>query len=284
VNGRIVSRAEAAVSAFDRGFLYGDGFFETTRVWSSVPVFLDRHLDRLCASCAGTGFGAPLDVEAIRNAVARLVESNAVTDGYLRVTVSRGVHSGRLDELAAANPTVTVEVRAMQLPPLEAAPPLILMRSPYRRDEHSPLVRHKSLSYQTNVLALAAAHRAGADEVFFLNCAGNLTEGAVSNLFFVSRGRVFTPDVSCGLLPGIARQVVLELCGALGIPAQVGVFREGDLREAEAAFCTNSLRGVMPVRGFVDRPERAVQVHEVTARLQAEYAGAVRLACGTGNA
>ncbi len=114
----------------------------------------------------------------------------------------------------------------MELPPLDGPAPVSIVRSAYRRDEHSPIVRHKSLSYQLNVLALAEGRAAGADEVYFLNGAGELAEGAFTNLFFVRGGMVRTPDVACGLLPGVTREVVLEVCAEEGIAAEAGRYAE----------------------------------------------------------
>jgi len=279
LNSRLVPREDARISPFDRGFLYGDGFFETTRIVSGRALFLDRHLTRLAGSCRETGFDRDLECARLADDVHRLVAANAVSEGYLRITVSRGIHGGRLAELAATAPTVFVEARAMALPPLACPPPLVLARSSYARDERNPLVRHKSLSYQLNALALAEGRRSGADEVYLLNSAGHLAEGAVTNLFLVQRGVVLTPDVSCGLLPGITRQAVLDLCGKLGVDVQLGTFPEADLAAAEEVFCTNSLRGVVGVRRVVAEGVRDLVGGPVTARIQAGYAQAAHEAC-----
>jgi len=272
LNGRMVERDEARVSPFDRGLLYGDGFFETTRVFAGKPVLLERHLDRLASSCRETGFGDAFGTDELGAGILWLIEANRVEDGYLRMTVSRGLHGGKLDELRTDAPTVFAEARPMHLPPPGGPPPFVLARSPYRRNEHSAVVRHKSLSYQGNVLALAEGRQRGADEVFFLNSRGHLTECAITNLFFVAGGVVCTPDVGCGLLPGITRQVVLEICEDRGLPAEVGVYEERDLRAADEVFCTNSLRGVVAVEKILDYPGRRPGVHDVTARLQRAYA------------
>lgn len=282
LNGRLLPRQEAAIAPFDRGFLYGDGFFETTRILHGVPVFLDRHLERLASSCRETGFGLETDAARLAAGIRELIEANAVRDGYLRITVSRGPYAGKLTELRTDEPTVFAEARPMELPPLDAPPSLVLARSPYRRNEHSPIVRHKSISYQLNVLALAEGRRRGADEVFFLNSQGRLTEGAITNLFLVRDGVVLTPDVSCGLLPGITRQVVMELCGAEGLPIEVGAYAEDDLAAADEVFCTNSLRGIMAVSKLLDCPEHVLGAHGVTQRLQRAYAGLVERTCGSG--
>jgi branched-subunit amino acid aminotransferase/4-amino-4-deoxychorismate lyase len=137
------------------------------------------------------------------------------------------------------------------------------------------------VSYQLNVLALAEGRSRGADEVFFLNSQGRLAEGAITNLFLVSGGVVQTPDVSCGLLPGITRLAVLELCRDEGVPAAVGVYGEDALAAAAEVFCTNSLRGVMAVSSILEWPDKPLTDRPVTARLQAAYARLVRRLCGS---
>jgi branched-subunit amino acid aminotransferase/4-amino-4-deoxychorismate lyase len=280
LNGQIIPRGRARIEPFDRGFLYGDGFFETTRVYRGRAVFLDRHLERLSSSCRATGFGPGPDVKKLRAGIKRLIRANGIRDGYLRVTVSRGLHRGTLTDLGASEPTVFVEARAMKLPPLDAPSPLTLARSPHRRNEGSPLVRHKSLSYQLNVLALAEGRRRGADEVYFLNSRGRLTEGAVSSLFWVSGGVVRTADVACGLLPGITRQVVLDLCAEHGVRVDVGEFAEEELTAADEVFCTNSLRGIMAVQKLLEAPEKELASFGFVSRLQNTYAAHVARACG----
>ena len=275
LNGSTLRRSEAKISPMDRGFLYGDGFFETVRIVRGGPFLFDRHLDRMNRSCRQTGWGGGVDPGEIARAVAELVDRNGISDGYLRITASRGLHEGSLTALEASGPTVFIEVRHMELPPLEEPPPFILARSPYRRDETSPLVRHKALSYQGNLLALAEGRGRGADEVFILNSLGNLTEGAITNLFLVRDGKVLTPDVGCGLLPGITREIVMELCAEHGIPLELGRYFEEDLAVSDEVFCTNSLRGVVGVKAILEYPAKQFAERPITRLLQRSYAGRV---------
>jgi len=280
LNGEIVRRAEASVSPFDRGFLYGDGFFETLRAFGGAAFLLREHIDRLNASCRETGWRWCLDAGEAADAVSGLLARNGMADAYLRITVSRGSASVPLTELQCAEPTVLIEVRDVPLPPLDAPPNIALAGSPYRRNERSPVVRHKSLSYQFNLMALAEGRGRGADEVFFLNPSGCLTEGAISNLFFVRDGALYTPAVECGLLPGVTRAAVIDLARNDGLEVSCGRYFEDDLRRAEEIFCTNSLRGIMGVERIVDYPELGSCPGPTTARLQALYAEQVRRACG----
>ncbi len=271
LNGTLVGRDRARVSALDRGFLYGDGFFETMRVLSGRSLFIERHLARLAGACRDGGFGTWPGAADLAARCDELIGANDVTDGYLRLTVSRGALAGSLADLQAEEPTVLVCARPMELPGPGALPEVVLARSGYRVNEHSPTVGYKSLSYQANVLALSEARREGADEVYFLNGAGRLAECATSNLFFVRDGCVCTPADDCGLLPGIARSLALEICSAVGIPFRLGRFDEDDVAFADEVFCTNSLRGVMAVRAFAHWPERRLGERPVTVRLNRAY-------------
>ena len=278
LNGRMLLKQQARVSPLDRGFLYGDGFFETMRVFGGVPFLIHEHLLRLRASCEETGWGAPPSIAELQKAAAALIEESKLTDCYLRVTVSRGKGYRELTRLEADEPLVLIEARRAPLPALDSLPEVVLARSPYRRNEHSPVVRHKSLSYQFNLLSLAEGRRAGADEVYFLNSRGLLTEGATTNLFFVRQGKVFTPDVLCGLLPGITRKAVIQVCDAEHIPLEIGEYAEDSLKEADEVFCTNSLKGVMAVNRILNWPEKRLS-KDLTTCIQAWYAERVREHC-----
>ena len=279
LNGSLVARADARVSPFDRGFLYGDGLFETARIVAGLPFRLGKHLERLNASAAALGWGSAPVEEGLATAVAELIERNGVEDGYLRVTATRGEHRGKLTELAAPEPTLLVEARAMDLPPLEQPPEWVLAPSPVRVHAAWPTVRHKTTSYQGYLLALAEGRARGADEVYLANEEGHLTEGAITNLFFVRDDTVCTPDEGCGLLPGVTRATVLEICEERGLAAETGRYRPEELRTAREVFCTNSLRGVVRVRKLVGEPEVRYSGHHVTRELQAAYADLARREC-----
>ena len=282
LGGEVLPADAARIAPADRGFLYGDGLFETMRVVNGVPFLLDRHLRRLCDSCRDLHFGDCIEPGALADGAGRLIRANGVGDGRLRITVSRGGGVTGLEARPAAPPTVFMQAHAMDLPPLDGSPPVTLAVSPYRINERSPVVRHKSLSYLANLMALTEARRRGADQVIFLNSQGRLAEGAISNLFLVHAGVVLTPEVSCGLLPGITREVVLELCGQVNIPAREGAWGLEALDAADEVFCTNSLRGIVPVSRILDRPGPELSDHTVTGRLQRLYAELVRCDCAPG--
>ncbi len=251
LNGEIVSAGEARISPLDRGFLLGDGFFETTRVMHGTPFRFEDHIERLERACEVTGWEWSPDGEKLRRAARKLMERNKVASGYMRLTVSRGLHDRGLTALKADCPTVLLDIRPEDLAPLEETAPIKLAPATFARNETSPVQSLKSTSYQENVLALAHGREKDADEVFFVNTEGNLAEGAISNIFLVEDGKIVTPGVDQGLLAGIGRKVVLEVCREHDIPVSEGAVARERLYEADEIFCTNSLRGVMPVQRVV---------------------------------
>ncbi len=167
---------------------------------------------------------------------------------------------------------VTIWVR-----PLSAYPPglykegMSAVLAEARRNEHSPLSNLKTLNYLDNLLARAEAQRAGADEAIFLNTSAQLAEASASNLFIVADGRVLTPPIEAGILPGITRACVLELCGAEGISIQEAPLEANQLPAAEEAFLTNSLMEIMPLTSFAGKTIGSGQPREITRQLQQAY-------------
>lgn len=274
LSGEFTPRTQAHIPAFDRGFLYGDGFFETTRISDGAAMHLGLHLERLCESCRKTGWQWTPPQNVLTTATAELIKKNSIETGYLRITVSRGLHRGGLSSLEAVSPSVLIEARKMVLPPLDCVPALKMIRSDYRRNEHSPTVQFKTLSYQDNILALAEARERGAKEVYFLNMAGHVAEGAISNIFWTRNDRIFTPEKGCGLLPGITRGIIMNIAEEESITCLPGKYDESDLLAADEVFCTNSLKGVTPV-GEIQAGESIVKWNKwpLTRHLAMKYAG-----------
>jgi len=186
-------------------------------------------------------------------------------------TVTRGV-GGSPSELDASTPSVTIWVR-----PFSGYPPELYQKgmsavlAQARRNEHSLLSTLKTLNYLDNLLARAAAQRAGAGEAIFLNTSGQLAEAAASNLFMVADGCVVTPPIEAGILPGITRACVLELCRAEGISIQEQPLELHQLREAAEAFLTGSIMEIMPLTSFAGKAIGSGQPGDITRQLQQVY-------------
>lgn len=249
VNGRFVPESEARVSIFDRGFLYGDGCFETMRVYSGRMFRAAEHLERLFAGLRALGIEPLLSPEEFRAACRALIRYNAVGDGVARIYQTRD------------SVTVTVQPRAFAPRSLEA----IVSRVRLDRQWSA----HKTANRLPYILAQREAAGQEADEAVLLNAAGHVVEFTASNLFVVRDGGLWTPPLDDGPLPGITRRAVLSLAGELRIPAEERSFGPEGLEDADEVFATNSLIEIAPVSSWGrDR--------KVTERLQRAYRDLVR--------
>lgn len=234
-----------AVSPADRGLCHGLGLFETLLSVDGCPRALDLHLARLREGARLLRWDESwMTEEAVGEAIHGLLVRRQLTTGRARVRVAVGAGSGELRMLeqgSDARRWITAEVAA--------APPgsITLATAPFPRDGASPLAGIKCASYAANLLALDYARRGGADEALMLDHRGHLSEAATANVFVVESGRVLTPPLSAGCLPGTMRARVLAKCGELGIPAaEVDLTRERALAAGEM-FLTSATRGVVPV-------------------------------------
>jgi aminodeoxychorismate lyase len=246
LNGALVNANDARISIFDRGFLYGDGLFETIRIQQNRPFRWDQHFLRLMRGLRLLDIRLPYEESSIRAHVDKLISTNGCTDGVLRLTISRGVSRRGLSPRGAENPTV-----AMSLHPApdrtKPGAELRLATSPYRIAANDPLATIKSASKLIYVLARQAADASGADDALVLNHRGEVAETTSSNLFWVKGDGVFTAGSDVGILPGVARAIVLELAPRLGFEVHQVTSQVGSLWEADSIFATNVVRGVVEV-------------------------------------
>jgi branched-chain amino acid aminotransferase group I len=272
LNGRFVERGEAAAPALDRGLLYGYGLFETMRSHGGRVFRLEEHYRRLCEGAVVLELPPALTLDDLRAAIDTLLERNGLTDAYLRLTVTAGPSP---DE-GGASPSVLLVAR-----PLSGYPPALYRRGmaavtgSTRRNEASPLSRVKSLNYLDNLLAREEARRKGADEAILLNTRGLVAEGSASNLFLVGSGRLLTPSLDSGALPGITRATVIELAREAGIACAEGGVATEALVQAAEAFLTNSIMGVMPLTRLDGRPIGSGRPGPVTGAIRRLYARTV---------
>ena len=246
-DGRLVEEAEALLPATSQGWLWGRGLFETIAVRSGLPLALSRHLDRLRGGAVRLGLELP-DDDSLRGAVQAVLTDCPPELHRLRITLSGGEGPGLMLSPGPGH----LLIRRERVDPALSAGPAHLLTVPWRRNEFSPLCGIKSTSYAENPVALAWARDRDATEALFLNTAGDLCEGAVSNLFIVTKGIVFTPSLSSGCLPGITRSLILELCSQLRIPWQEKALDPSLLTKGDGIFLTNSLHGIQPV-AFCDQ-------------------------------
>ncbi|MDY6854561.1 MAG: branched-chain-amino-acid transaminase [Thermodesulfobacteriota bacterium] len=248
LNGDFVPEEQAKISVLDRGFLYGDGLFETMRAYSGHVFMLDDHLSRLYGSIDELGIPLKKNKESMKTAIDRLMEINHLFDAYIRVTVSRGKHSGILTFNDDFNPTVVIMAKALSLYPLESyIEGVRVIVSEVRQNSFSPLSVYKSLSYFNNILAKEEARTKGAFEAILLNSEGQIAEGATSSVFIVKSKRIFTPPVTSHILPGITRKTVLDMSAQLGCEIKEKGITKETFFTSDEVFLTNSIMEIVPV-------------------------------------
>jgi len=248
INERQARESEAVVSIFDRGFLYGDGIFETLRVYDGKVFRMAQHLERMFTNFARLKIPSPQTAEQISANVERLVRDNGVKDGFIRIIATRGVSDFGLGTKSARDPIVVIY--AQNYPPPKAeryAKGWNVIISKERANAQSAMEVTKTISRVHHVLAKMEAEEAGADDAVMINTDGFLAEGTASNLFIVKGGTVRTAPVSTGLLPGITRATVREVCDLLDVPFEEKQLRPEDLFSAEEAFLSSTMVELMPV-------------------------------------
>jgi branched-chain amino acid aminotransferase len=258
LNDRFVREEEALVSVFDHGFLYGDGVYETIRSYGNHIFMRDQHLARLQRSADAIGLMIPERnwSSLLHEAMARNGVGNDRTDAYIRITISRGRGSIGLDPALCPLPTVVIMTQALKGPPADRyRTGVSLVVAKTRRNLPSALdPQIKATNFLNNIQAKREAIAAGAFDSVLLNWEGHLTECTVSNLFFVQSGRLCTPALSCGILDGITRGVVLTLAREAHLPVDEGQFTVDALVAADECFLSNTTMEVMPVTRLNDCP------------------------------
>lgn len=252
--------------------LYGDGLFETLRLYSGKLFRLEAHRKRLCKAAAALRIPLPGHLENLSALIEDVCKANNRLEGAVRVTLTRGITRSGLDPSPDQMPTLQITTAPLR-EGLER--PIHLVSVRIRRDETSPLSQIKSLNYLPNILARFEVKDHKADEGLLLNTGGYIAEGTISNVFWIKDEVLYTPSPDCGILSGIAREVVIESAEALGIPVIEGKFSLSALEDTQSIFMTNSLIEMAPVIMFNDRPYRSDTTPMIT-QLQEAYQQAVR--------
>jgi len=273
VNGRFVSKEDATVSVFDHGFLYGDGVFEGIRVYHGRIFKLDAHVNRLFESAYTLGIQIPLSRQEMTQAIVETVRRTGLRDAYIRPVVSRGTGDLGIDPRKCPRPSVIIIVDSIQLYPDEAYRKGLRMITTSTRQRPVDVLnpRIKTCNYLNNILARMEVNLVGVDEGLMLTTQGYVAECTADNIFIVKAGRVLTPPPYLGILQGVTRQTVLDLCGQLGLPAVEQILTLHDMYGADEAFLTGTGAELGPVVELDGRKIGTARPGPVTLRILAAF-------------
>ena len=248
LNGQFLPEAQAVVPASDRGFLLGDGLFETMRVAGGRPFRLPQHLERLAHGADFLKIKLPFTPDELKGFAGQLVEQNKMPDAILRLTVTRGPGGRGYAPGGDSKPTVVMTLHPLPPPPNPAG--WNLVTSSFRIPAGDPLAAFKTTSKILHVMARAEAAKQGADEALLLNTNGEVAETASGNLFWVQDNIICTVPTGHGVLPGVTRAAVLEICQALGLQTGERAIKPAALNNSGGIFITQSVFGIVPVVMF----------------------------------
>jgi branched-chain amino acid aminotransferase len=250
VNGKLVPKGQAMVSVYDHGFLYGDGVFEGIRVYRGRIFKCRQHIERLWKCAAGIRMTIPISQEEMVQIMRDCIKANGLSDGYIRLVVSRGFGTLGLDPRKCPRPGIVCIADEIQLFPqdlYQKGMRVVVAHRPVNPTECLD-PRIKSLNYLNHIMAKTEGIDFGCHEVIRLNMQGDVAEGSGDNLFMIKDGVVYTPPSDVGILEGITRGFVMStLCPALGLKCVEKRFKLDELLAADEVFLTGSAAEIISV-------------------------------------
>jgi branched-chain amino acid aminotransferase len=284
IDVRVLDSADARVSVFDRGFLYGDSVFEVYRTYGGVPFAEKPHLDRLGRSAERLMIPLPVSLDVLATEVRATLDAAGEGEWYVRVVITRGTGPLTYDPSTATSPMRVIIVAPLTLPPAEhyERGVAVALLNASRPTDDARAAGAKASNYLANLLAVHEAKQKGAQEALVLGKGGQILEGASSNIFIVKDGRARTPEPQPGILVGITRATVLQAAEAEGIAVDEAEIRPEDLFEADEAFITSSIREVMPVVSAEGHTIGSGAPGTITKRLHRAYLHLVEENTGAG--
>ena len=249
LDGQLVEKADAKISVFDHGLLYGDGIFEGIRIYDHNIFRLEEHLERFEFSAKALMLDLPWTRQEISDAVCETCRANGLKDGYIRLIATRGQGDLGLSPWSCPNPSLIVIADTIALyPPEHYEKGLKIVTVPTRRMNPaalSPAI--KSLNYLNNIMAKMEARQFGALEAIMLNDQGLVAECTGDNVFIVHRGEILTPSAQQGALKGITRDSIFDIAKGLGLKIAEHELTRYDIWNAEECFLTGTGAEVIPV-------------------------------------
>jgi branched-chain amino acid aminotransferase len=249
INGKLFDKADAKISVYDHGLLYGDGVFEGIRVYAGKVFRLREHVERLYESARHIQLEIALTKEKMAEAITGTVKANAKENGYIRAVVTRGAGSLGLDPRKTTDPQVIIIVDDISMYPPEMYENgmEIITASTIRNHSNALNPRIKSLNYLNNIMAKIEAIQGGCFEALMLNPQGEVAECTGDNIFLVKNGVLKTPPTDAGILEGVTRNAVIELARAAKIPVQETALTRHDVYAADECFLTGTAAEVIPI-------------------------------------
>lgn len=266
-NGEYLNDEDVKISPFDHGFLYGLGVFETFRIYEGHPFLLFDHLDRLRQSLIELNIEWNMSNEEIRDILTRLIEINNVKNAYIRLNVSAGDGEIGLYTGIYQKPNTIIFIKPMPLSNITEKEGVILRT---RRNSPEGKERLKSHHYLNNIIGKKEIGSSPSLEGIFLTKEGFISEGIVSNIFFIKSGKMYTPHIDTGILNGITRQFVLHWANINGIMYEEGFYTEAELLESDDIFITNSIQELIPITA-IDQQVYTLQDDSLIYKLQKDY-------------
>lgn len=287
LNGKFIKESSAKISVFDAGIFYGWALFETVRAYNGKVFRLEQHLDRLFKSSRILKINikyTPLEISSsqkkkakfltgytkkhIEKAINTLIKKNRIKNGYVRITITRGKIEGQLNLKQRQAPNLFIV--AKKLKPF-AKKAITTQIASFRRNENSLISKIKSANHLENILAKMDAKKNGFDEAIMLNLKGYVAEGATSNIFLVKNGYLLTPSLDSGILPGITRQVIIEIAKKEGIRVKEKKIKLNELLSAHEVFLTNSISEILPVIKINTKKIGTGKIGSLTKKLTCLY-------------
>lgn len=257
LDGELIEKADAKISVFDHGLLYGDGVFEGLRLYSGSIFELDAHLRRLYESARVIRLEIPMTSEQLKDAIRETVDANTISDGYIRLVVTRGIGTLGINPFTCKNPQVIIIADSLQFYPER------LYKEGMKIISSTVLCKHpltvppqiKSLNYLNNILAKIEAVDSDVPEALMYNQSGFVAEASGDNVFIVKDGVLYTPPIEAGCLAGITRQVVIRLAKREKIEVVEKNLTRFDLYVCDEMFLTGTAAEVI---GIVDIDGRVI--------------------------
>lgn len=249
INGHLYDKQDAKISVYDHGLLYGDGVFEGLRSYDGKVFRLDQHLKRLWNSAKAIALEIPMSADAIGRAIDETLKANGLTNGYIRLIVTRGAGTLGLDPNRTSDPQVIIITDYIAVYPEELYQQglEIITASTLRNHPAALNPRIKSLNYLNNILAKIESLQAGCMEALMLNHKGEVAECTADNIFLMRDGVLLTPPTDAGVLEGITREAVMELARQQGLEVREVPITRHDVYIADECFLTGTAVEVIAV-------------------------------------